>query len=259
MRAVEWSRLLVVGDGAVARALKAALPDEVLHWHRRSAGGIPSCDAAIIAVNDHAIVQVARRVAEAAAAPVLLHTAGGLSGKIMAGLSPAVGLCHPLRALRGPVESFAGTVFGVEGDAAAVAVAEQIVKYLDGVSLRLVAEQLPRYHAAAALAGNHTVALVASAADELAALGLGRKQAEAALAGLLGSAAENIAELGAAAGLTGAVARGDEAAVERHLGALSPMARRLYVATLPALVELARAGGRIDDESAARLLRLVAD
>lgn len=251
-------RLLLVGSGAVATALAAALPG-CLRWSRRGGGVVPPCDAAILAVSDGAITDVASMIASAVAPAVLLHTAGGVSPRVLAPYAPAVGVCHPLRALRGVVASFAGTVFAVAGDPAAQDVAVAIVKQLDGVVLALAEDALPRYHAAAALAGNHTVALVAAAADELVALGLSRAAAEQALGGLLASAATNIVARGTADGLTGAVARGDVAAVARHLAALDGDALRLYRATLPALVDVAHRGGRITDESRVALLRLLAD
>lgn len=253
---MELSRLLLVGDGAVARALAAALPG-ARRWYRAQGTPIPPCEVAWLAVSDGAIAEVGAKVGAAAGPRVILHSAGALPGALLGAAAPAVGVCHPLRALRGPVASFAGTVFGVEGDDEAVAAAEAIVKILDGVPLRLSATTMARYHAAAALAGNHPLALVGAAVEELVAIGLPRDDAQRALGGLLASAAENVRTLGAGAGLTGAVARGDRAAVARHLAALSPEALAIYQATLPALVTLAERSGRIDEQTARQLRQLV--
>ena len=103
----------------------------------------------------------------------------------------------------------------------------------------------PLYHAAAVLAGNAPLALLAEATRLLEATGIDAETAHAALAALLEGAAHNARRAGPAAALTGPVARGDTDAVAAHLEALEtyPEARDLYlhltrameslVATLP--------------------------
>jgi hypothetical protein len=85
-------------------------------------------------------------------------------------------------------------------------------------------EGLARYHAAAALAANHTLALLEAAVALLIGEGVPRREAEAALGNLLASAAHNVVRLGLPQALTGPIARGEAAVVARHLAALSPEA-----------------------------------
>ena len=85
-------------------------------------------------------------------------------------------------------------------------------------------EKRAAYHAAAAMASNLLVALEESAADVLARIGV--EDARELLAPLVLRTAANWAERGPAA-LTGPIARGDRATVQRHRVALAESAPEL--------------------------------
>jgi predicted short-subunit dehydrogenase-like oxidoreductase (DUF2520 family) len=105
------------------------------------------------------------------------------------------------------------------------------VAALGARSLEIDPSQAPLYHAAAVLAGNAPLALLAEATQLLEAAGVSRDDAHEALAALLEGAARNARRAGAAAALTGPVARGDSDAITAHLDALAayPEARALYL------------------------------
>jgi predicted short-subunit dehydrogenase-like oxidoreductase (DUF2520 family) len=251
--------VLVAGAGRVGRALAeafAAAGIAVARWSRSSAPQPGERPVAVVAVTDGAIGEVAARLVAAGFAgssTVLLHCAGALpSGEVFSSLRGrvrGVGLLHPLRALAGAPgdASLAGAVFAVEGDEAGRAAATDLVWRVGGRPLPLEGAGLARYHAAAALAGNHTLALVAAAIDLLVAEGLDRGAASTALADLVASAARNVAACGLPDALTGPIARGDAAVVARHLAALPPTARALYRATALPTLALARARGLAPD------------
>ena len=247
-------RLLVVGSGHVARALSAAW--RATHDVEQRPARAPwpaqrSYDAVFVAVADRAIAAVASEVVSAGAADsstVLLHAAGALAPEeVFAALRSRVGgvaLCHPLLAVADDDPArFRGAVFAIAGDARGLDVARALALDAGGKPIVLDGAGLVRYHAAAALTANHTLALVAAGVALLEGEGIARRDAEVALGRLLGSAADNVARLGLPAALTGAIARGDVAVVARHLGALPLEARALYRATGPATVALARARG----------------
>jgi len=249
--------LLLVGDGAVARALAAGFStagQPVTRWWRGQGGEPPEADVAILAVSDGAVSEVARRVR----ADVLLSCAGGLPiDAVFAGMNGGKGLLHPLRALAGgPSDgNLAETVFGIAGDAAGLSAARRLVDVLGGVPLVLTAESQPRYHAAAVLVSNHTLALVATATALLS--DLDPRVAESALADLLGSAVANIRALHLPAALTGPMARGDVATIQTHLAALPPEAAALYRATGRALLTVAEAKGQADPATLVAIGRLL--
>jgi pantoate--beta-alanine ligase len=113
----------------------------------------------------------------------------------------------------------------------------EIVDALGGRSIEVPDDARSTYHAAAAIASNHLVAL------------LGQVQRVAAQAGipleayldLVRGTVDNVAALGPAAALTGPVARGDWETVARHLAALPADERTAYQAMAN---EAARLGGR---------------
>ena len=88
--------------------------------------------------------------------------------------------------------------------------------------MRLEGVDRAGYHAAAVLASNDVVALMAAAAPRLGARrAAGGGGPRAALAPLMLAAAANVRALPLERALTGPVARGDVATVERHLAALA--------------------------------------
>jgi predicted short-subunit dehydrogenase-like oxidoreductase (DUF2520 family) len=144
----------------------------------------------------------------------------------------AYGAFHPLQALAGARSAplLRGSSFAVEADEPLRRALEGLVVDLGGHVLDLPASGRALYHAAAVLAGNAPLALLARATVLLEEAGIARDDAHRALAALLSGAASNAAAGGAAAALTGPVVRGDADTVARHLDVLSadPNTRELY-------------------------------
>src|SRR5262249_2077265 len=147
---------LVVGDGAVARALAAALAragEPPMRWWRARGGPIPAADRAILAVRDEALVEVATRVLAASPGAILVYCPGVVPPGSLAGPGAAgVGLLPPLVSLAGGAhDRLDGVAFAVQGDARGRTAALDVVARLGGVPLELPdgADALARYHAAA--------------------------------------------------------------------------------------------------------------
>jgi predicted short-subunit dehydrogenase-like oxidoreductase (DUF2520 family) len=256
---------LIVGDGAVARALSGALSragEPPLRWSRAAGGVVPDAEVVVLAVRDEAIAEVAKMIVAALPdPPVLLHCAGALRGsEPFGGLSVrGAALLHPLRSFSGGAEdaSIAGTVFGIEGDDRGRKEALAIVKIVGGVPLVLDGNQLANYHAAAALVSNATVGLVAAGTQLLTEAGLEKAPATAALTALLASTVKNLEELGLPEALTGPISRGDVAVVARHLSVLEGPLRELYRVTALRVLEVARAKGRAAPDALQKIADLL--
>jgi len=274
MRPLSRERLLVVGDGPVARALSAALQAAdvaPLRWSRGAGTPMPHADVFVLAVRDEAIGEVAAqimaRVDDEATPPILLHCAGAMPAEeAFAGLKRrplGVGVVHPLRSLAGADSDaqLGGTVFAVEGDGPGREAALRLVERVGGTPLVLEAEQLPRYHAAAALVSNHAVALVDAGVELLTSVGLDRAQATTALAALLASTAANLSRVGLPEALTGPIARGDVAVVARHVIALRalPELAQLYRTTARRVSKVAAEKGRAGRDALLRIAALLLD
>lgn len=220
----------------------------------------------LIAVADGALPEVADRLARAGTeGGVALHTCGARGPEALAPLAErgvSCGALHPLQTFATPARGLAalpGAAFGITADGAAGEWAEQIVRLLDGVPLRIPADRRPLYHAAAVLAGNGLVGLLDAAAMLMSTAGVQPEAALRALAPLVRASCENTLTLGPMAALTGPVERGDVETVAAHRRALiaaSESVRELYRAAALHLAAVARRRG-LPAETARRLEELL--
>lgn len=166
--------------------------------------------------------RIASKIAKGA---VLLHTSGALSSSILAPAAArgiAAGSVHPLVSVSDPLAgagNFAGAFFCVEGEAAAVDAAKEVVGALGGTPFSIETRFKPLYHASAVLASGHLTSLFSAAAEALSRCGVDPGEAQRILLPLAESAVSNLSKQDPAAALTGPFARTDIAAVERHLEA----------------------------------------
>src|SRR5215469_16161707 len=243
--------LAIVGAGRVGRALGRRLREE--GWKigaivtrseagsRRAARFIGSgkpyagltrhllaSSVILIATPDHAIPGVARELAriggEELDGKVVLHTSGALDSIPLAPLrecGAAVGGIHPLQTFTGVgVPPLEGRVFAVEGDASALQAGRQIARTLGGSPVRIAGQKKVLYHAAAAIAAGHVLALEEAATLLLVSLGMKRSEAVRALLPLTRQVLDNFQRVGPNAAWTGPLARGDFKTVASHLRAL---------------------------------------
>jgi len=182
----------------------------------------------LIAVPDRALAEVARELAriggEELRGKVVLHTSGALDARVLEAVracGAAVGSMHPLQTFSGVgVPPLEGKVFAIEGDAAALRVARQIIRALKGVPVRIPGEKKPLYHAACALAAGHVLAVMEAATQMLLATGMKRREALRALLPLTRQMLDNFERLGPLTAWTGPLARGDYGVVAAHAAAL---------------------------------------
>ena len=220
----------------------------------------------VLAVNDDALAGCVADLARSAAfgpGQVVLHMSGVLTSDVLAPLGARgarAGSMHPLIAFSSEpalvARQFRGATFALEGEVAAVAVADAIVRRLGGLPVTLAPELKPLYHAGAVFASNYLVTLVAVAARLMEDAGIAGESALAALAPLARATLENIEAAGPVVALTGPVARGDVATVRRHLMSLSRDEAELYRAVGRETLKLARRAG-LDEGKAARLEELL--
>ena len=208
-------------------------------------------DLVILAVPDAMLEPVAAEVAPGLAPGALVvHLAGSRGLDALAAIRTArpdvaVGAMHPLQTFAEP-DSGAAVLAGSWAAVAGPASVTDLAIELGLIPFVVADEDRARYHAAAAIASNHLVALLAQ---------VERVAAEAGVPGvaflpLARAALANVEAFGPAAALTGPVARGDVATVERHLDALGATDRTLYRALAR---EALRLSGRDDADLASYL------
>lgn len=156
----------------------------------------------------------------------VFHCSGSLSSEVLSGLRRqgcSVGSIHPLISVSDPFigsEHFEGAYFSVEGDEKSQVEGCAIIETIQGRAFIIRPESKALYHAAAVTACGHVVALVDLAIEMLSACGPDSNEAKQILMPLIKSTFENLAAQSVEDALTGSFARGDVAAIERHLASL---------------------------------------
>ncbi len=203
-----------------------------------AAAAVGAAELTFTTVPDIEIARVAEAIASTGASlrgRSVVHCSATNGPEVLAALlatGAAVGAFHPLQALAGASSAslLRGSSFVVEAPEPLRRVLLGLVTDLGGDVLDLPPGGRPLYHAAAVLAGNAPLVLLARAAGLLEKAGVDPAQAHRALAALLAGAASNAMAGGPAGALTGPVVRGDAATVARHLDVLAadPDVRELY-------------------------------
>jgi predicted short-subunit dehydrogenase-like oxidoreductase (DUF2520 family) len=214
-------------------------------------------------VPDGKVARLAEGLAADAAAGeqrVVLHLAGSLGLEALTPLAQAgyaTAAMHPLQVLSG-WRIPPGTTFAVEADAAARPLVTRLVADLHGVEIELPAGARVAYHAAAVIAANLGMTLLAEAVDLLEQRGIDRGEALQGLSGLVRGGLEASLDSGLPAALTGPVTRGDASTVAAHLEALAadPDLQAAYRAVSWLALRQARKDGRpaTGEEAVAELL-----
>jgi predicted short-subunit dehydrogenase-like oxidoreductase (DUF2520 family) len=237
------SRVGVVGSGRLGTALAAALREAGVEVEGPAGRGeVPrDCEAIVLCVPDGEIPAAAATVA--GAAPLVGHTSGATR---LAALEAAGGAgfgLHPLQtfperasgatapaeqAPGGALDDFKGAGCAVAGTTPeALGFAVRLAELLGMTPFEIDDEGRAAYHAAASVASNFTVTLLAAAERIAAAAGLAPHEARALLAPLVRRTVETVAELDPERALTGPIARGDHGTVEAQRRALEEAAPEL--------------------------------
>lgn len=149
---------------------------------------------------------------------------------------------HPLFAIsskRNSYQELKNAFFTLEGDPRKIDEMVDLFRRLGNPTQIIAASDKTRYHAAAALASNHVIALYRRSCEELMRCGFTLEGAEAALAPLFLGNAQHVAADGAIASLTGPAERGDMATIDKHLKTLDGSTREVYKILNDTLLELA--------------------
>jgi predicted short-subunit dehydrogenase-like oxidoreductase (DUF2520 family) len=225
----------IVGAGRLGNALAAALCDTGLEIDGPLGRGADprGAGAVLLCVPDAEIAAAAAAVTPGV--PVG-HCSGATGLDVLTGHEAFA--FHPLMTV--PLDGrpdFAGAGAAVAGSTPrALAIAHELADRLGMRATTVADEDRAAYHAAASIASNFLVTLEGAAERLAATAGVEREL----LAPLVRAAVENWVRLGAADALTGPVARGDEATVDRQRAAVAERTPEL-LPMYDALVESTRA------------------
>ena len=212
---------------------------------------LAAADITILAVPDGRLPAVVKELATAAPRGrrgVVLHLAGSLGVDVLEPLADrgyAVGAMHPLQVLSG-WRIAPDTTFAVEARGRARAAISRLVADLAGTEVELDPSARPEYHAAAVIAANLGMTLLAEAVDILEGAGVDRGRALQGLTGLVRGGLEASLDAGLPAALTGPVTRGDVGTLAVHVETLraDPELLAAYLAVSRLALRQARRDGR---------------
>jgi predicted short-subunit dehydrogenase-like oxidoreductase (DUF2520 family) len=212
---------------------------------------LAAADITILAVSDGRLAALVKELA-ANQPPgrrgVVLHVAGSLGVDVLEPLADrgyAIGAMHPLQVLSG-WRIAPDTTFAVEARGHAGAAISRLVADLGGTEVELDPSARPAYHAAAVIAANLGMTLLAEAIDILERAGIDRGRALQGLTGLVRGGLEASLDAGLPAALTGPVTRGDAGTLAVHLATLraDPELLAAYLAVSRLALRQARKDGR---------------
>ena len=195
--------------------------------------------AVLLTVRDALLPEVAAALAgsgEPQAGCAAFHCSGAFGADVLAPLHSrgySIGTFHPLQSIPSPLaglDRFKDSFFAISGEPEALspssAACNPTRRCPDHGSL----EWRPLYHAAAVMASNYLVTLLAAERGCFNGAGASPDDAEAALVALARGTLENVQEMGAERALTGPLMRGDIETVQLHLRAMGPEDAAFYAA-----------------------------
>lgn len=226
--------ITIVGAGRAGTSFAGALRSvghEVHLVHHEDVDGM-GAGLILLAVPDDAIAAVSEAIAPSTN-HVVAHVAGSRGLDELA-RHPRVGLMHPLAALPDAqigAQRLRGALYSIGGDE----LIGEVVASLGGRSITLSDEQRAAYHATAAVAANHLVALMGHVQILAESAGLTLED----YLPLAQQALSDVASVGVGRALTGPASRADMATIDAHLAAIPESQRSTYVAMANAAFELA--------------------
>jgi predicted short-subunit dehydrogenase-like oxidoreductase (DUF2520 family) len=228
--------IAIVGQGklgtALARALRASGRPVLGPLGRNPDLG--AADVALLCVPDREIANAAAAISR----DILVAHCSGVSTLDVFGGRESFGL-HPLLSVTKETTSFAGAGCAIQATSdRARSICLELAGGLQMIPFDVDPALRPLYHAAASVAANYVVAVEALAGELMRRAGVEPRL----LTPLVRSATENWARSGGAS-LTGPIARGDEATVERQRQAIAEHAPEM-LGVWDALAEATRAVAR---------------
>ena len=253
-------------DPEAAAALGATFG--AVHTGTTGSAALPISDVVFIVVSDDALAEVANQLAQGPVSDgqIVLHTSGVHTVETLHALTGKGAHCgsfHPLQTFTGEEgkERFRGITIGIEGSPRAIEASGRLADDLLATAVIVPSEKKALYHAAAVLAGNHAIAMLAAASDLWERATADPQGGRDALGPLTRQSIANALEVGPEAALTGPVVRGDTGTLRHHLKALRGHADHLlpmYAAVVTETVHLAMRSGRLSTERAVEMLDVVA-
>jgi predicted short-subunit dehydrogenase-like oxidoreductase (DUF2520 family) len=241
--------IAILGAGRLGTALAKRLSQagyrvQLIHSRSREKLRALASDLVWFCVPDGEISPIAAELAGRGwAGKTAFHSSGVLPSDILAPLASSgarVASVHPLMTfVQGSLPRLNGVSFAVEGDKAAVRVAERIVRRLGGDPVPIAKSKKAAYHAFATMVCPLVLAWLQAAEQTAALAGMRAQEARRRMRPIVLEALANYTKLGAARAMSGPLVRGDAPTVASHLDLLAqrPAIQRAYAALVETALE----------------------
>ena len=229
---------IVSGSSAASKRKAANLARRVKTHASTSDRARLDADLVWFCMPDREIAAAARRFASVVdwTKKIAFHSSGALASDELKSLRECgaeVASVHPLMTfVTGSLPSLIGVPFAMEGDAAAVRSARQVVRALGGEAYTIRKQYKAAYHAWGAFASPLFVAMLVTAEQLARKAGLSAVEARKKMLPILRQTIANYETLGAAGAFSGPIVRGDAEIVRKHLQVVRkiPEATAVYLA-----------------------------
>jgi predicted short-subunit dehydrogenase-like oxidoreductase (DUF2520 family) len=245
---------IVSGSSAASKRKAANLARRVKTHASTSDRARLDADLVWFCMPDREIAAAARRFASVVdwTKKIAFHSSGALASDELKSLrqrGAAVASVHPLMTfVSGSMPSLIGVPFAMEGDAAAVRSARQIVRALGGEAFTIRKQHKAAYHAWGAFASPLLVAMLVTAEQLARKAGLSAVEARKMVLPIVRQTIANYGALGAAGAFSGPIVRGDAEIVRKHLRVVRevPETTDVYLALAQAALRYLPARNRAD-------------
>ena len=208
-------------------------------------------DLTMLSVPDDQIVSVCQELTALglfSSTSIVFHCSGAKASTELISASEtgaAIASMHPVCSFANPTQlitHFASTICSLEGDEAALKILTAALQAIEAKVIRIDTTNKLLYHAGSVFASNYLVSLMETAMQTFQAAGIPAVLAKAMAEPLARQSLDNVFTLGTVAALTGPIARGDMATVEKQhavVQAWDAASGNLYAAFMPLTVALA--------------------
>ena len=229
---------IVSGSSAASKRKAGDLARKVKAYASTSDRARLEADLVWFCVPDREIASSSRQLASVVdwRKKIAFHSSGALASDELKSLrqgGAVVASVHPLMTfVTGSTPSLIGVPFAMEGDAAAVRSARQIVRALGGEAFTIRKQYKAAYHAWGAFASPLLVAMLVTAEQLARKAGLSAVGARKKMLPIVRQTIANYGALGAAGAFSGPIVRGDAEIGRKHLQVLRklPEATDVYLA-----------------------------
>ena len=209
---------------------------------------VSCCDVIFITTQDENIKNVWKDIVDFDLSNKLVcHFSGVLSSSVFEGIEAknAVGMSiHPMYAFSDKFNSYKNlndAAFVIEAKSENINPIEEMFKKLGHTVYKISPSNKAKYHAAAALASNHMIALFENSLELLKECGLKKSDARLLLTPLVHENINNMLKNGCENSLTGPISRNDTNTVKLHIEALKDNAvLDTYKETAKTLIDISK-------------------